>query len=379
MIILYIHKKKDWPNFKWDHKIVSTLLADARYLQGNLIGMVQAFGFGINNSVILQTLTQDVIKTSEIEGEKLDDNQVRSSVASRLGIDIGGILPVNRNVEGIVEIMVDATQNYNNFLTKERLCNWHNALFPISKTKFQKIVKGNWRGESSGAMQVVSGSHGREKIHFEAPLYDRLEFEMDRFLSWYNDNSDVDLVIKAAVAHFWFITIHPFDDGNGRIARAITDMMLARSEKTGKRFYSMSAQIQKDRKAYYDILENCQKATLDITLWLEWFLNCFKKSILASEELIESVSFKARFWEKHIDASLNDRQRFMINKILDGFDGKLTSSKWALITKSSQDTALRDINDLVQRGILVKEDSGGRSTGYNLPTNPALINLGVEK
>lgn len=362
---MYIHERKDWPEFTWDRAKLAGLLADVRHLQGRLLGRMEAIGFTLREEATLEMLTQDVIKTSEIEGEKLNLEQVRSSIARRLGLDIGGAAVASpRNVEGIVEVMIDATRNYKTTLSKTRLFDWHAALFPTGRSGMQRINVGKWRTEESGPMQVVSGPIGREKVHYEAPGYDRLEKEMAGFIKWFNAKPDADLVIKSALAHFWFVTIHPFDDGNGRIARALADMMLARSEGSAQRFYSMSSQIQRERRAYYDVLEQCQKSTLDITPWIEWFLGCLKRAIEASDTTLQSVLAKARFWEAHAGKSFNERQRAIINRLLDGFDGKLTSSKWAKLAKCSQDTALRDISNLVERGILLKDDAGGRSTSY---------------
>ncbi len=363
---MYIHERKDWPEFHWDQGKLAQLLADVRHLQGRLLGRMEALGFGLREEATLQTLTQDVIKTSEIEGEKLDADQVRSSIARRLGMDIGAAPQIDRNVEGIVEVMLDATRKHDAPLTEERLFAWHAALFPTGRSGMQRITVGGWRTEASGPMQVVSGPYGRERVHYEAPTYDRLKKEMARFLNWFNASSEADLVIKSALAHFWFVTIHPFDDGNGRIARAIADMMLARSEKSSQRFYSMSAQIQRERNEYYNVLEDCQKGSLDLTPWIEWFLNCLKHAIAASDKMLEAVLSKARFWKTHAGESFNERQRNIINRLLDGFEGKLTSSKWAKLTKCSQDTALRDITDLLDRQILSKDEAGGRSTSYEL-------------
>lgn len=363
---MYIHERPEWPNFTWNFNQLSNLLAEVRYLQGRLLGRMEAIGFSLREEATLQTLTHDVIKTSEIEGEKLDAEQVRSSIARRLGIDIGHHTQSNRDVEGIVEIMLDATTQYNAPLTTDRLFNWHAALFPTGRSGMQRINVGNWRDEISGPMHIVSGPYGRETIHYEAPSFERLSYEMERFLEWFNTCTEMDSVMKAALAHFWFVSIHPFDDGNGRIARAIADMALARSEQSKQRFYSMSSQIQKERNEYYNALESCQKSTMDITPWLEWFLHCLKHAIKASDTLLESILLKAHFWEAHINKSFNDRQRLLINLLLEGFEGKLTSSKWAKIGKCSQDTALRDITDLVECNILIKEESGGRSTSYVL-------------
>lgn len=363
---MYIHERKEWPEFRWNQSALTGRLAEVRHAQGRLLGRMESLGFQLREEATLQTLTQDVVKTSEIEGEKLDAQQVRSSLARRMGLDIGALPAVDRNVEGIVEVMLDATRQNAAPLTTERLFGWHAALFPTGRTGMRRITVGGWRTESSGPMQVVSGPIGREKVHYEAPEANRLNKEMGRFLKWSNAALTLDPVIQAALAHFWFVTIHPFEDGNGRIARAIADLMLARSEKTGQRFYSMSAQIQRERKDYYDVLERCQKGTLDITEWVEWFLNCLQRAIAASERMLEAVLVKAGFWKAHADETFNERQRKILNRLLDGFEGKLTSSKWAKLAKCSQDTALRDINDLVSRKILVKDQAGGRSTGYSL-------------
>ena len=363
---MYIHERKEWPEFRLDQARVTVLLADVRHLQGRLLGRMEGLGFQLREEATLQTLTQDVVKTSEIEGEKLDVETVRSSIARRMGLDIGALRPIDRNVEGIVDIMLDATRKHDKPLTQERLFGWHGALFPTGRSGLQRITAGAWRPKESGAMQVVSGPIGREKVHFEAPGYDRLKSEMSVFLKWLNGRSETDLVLKSALAHFWFVTIHPFDDGNGRIARAIADMMLARSEKTSQRFYSMSAQIQQERKAYYDVLEKSQKGTLDITPWIEWYLGCLKRAINVSDKLLEAVLVKDRFWKLHKGEAFNDRQCKVINRLLDGFEGTLTSSKWAKLAKCSSDTALRDINDLMERKILAKEQAGGRSTSYIL-------------
>lgn len=363
---MYIYDRKQWPKFSWDQAKIADLLLKIRHSQGRLLGRMDALGFQLREEATLQILTQDALKTSEIEGEKLDISQVRSSIATRLAMDIGALPHVDRHVEGIVEITLDATQNFAKPLTNERLFKWHQALFPVKQSLFQRMTIGKYRGKQSGPIQVVSGAYGREKIHYEAPSHDRLKKEMSQFIKWFNVPAEMDLLIKSALAHFWFVTIHPFDDGNGRIARAIADMVLARSENSQQRFYSMSAQIRHERKAYYQVLEECQKGSLDITTWIEWFLDCMQHAIIASEETLQMVMSKARFWALHQAEPFNDRQRDMINRILNGFYGKLTSSKWAKLTKCSQDTALRDINDLLQRQILKKEEAGGRSTHYQL-------------
>ena len=361
-----IHERKEWPEFTWEQARLAALLAEVRHLQGRLLGRMEGLGFQLREEATLQSLTQDVVKTSEIEGEKLDVETVRSSIARRMGLDIGALRPLDRNVEGIVDIMLDATRKHDKPLTQERLFGWHGALFATGRSGLQRITVGAWRKKESGAMQVVSGPIGREKVHFEAPSHDRLKAEMSAFLKWLNSEAETDLVLKSALAHFWFVTIHPFEDGNGRIARAIADMMLARSEKTAQRFYSMSAQIQQERSAYYDVLEKSQKGTLDITRWLEWYLNCLRRAICASDKLLESILVKDRFWKVHKGKAFNERQLKVINRLLDGLEGKLTSSKWAKLAKCSQDTAGRDINDLLERKILVKEEAGGRSTSYVL-------------
>ncbi|MBL0318459.1 MAG: Fic family protein [Alphaproteobacteria bacterium] len=363
---MYIYQHNHWPDFTWNEGKLSILLAEVRHSQGRLLGRMEGIGFSLRSEAALQTLTQDVIKTSEIEGEKLDIEQVRSSIAIKLGMDIAGTFPKDRHIEGIVEVMLDATRNYNKALTDERMFSWHALLFPTGRNGMYRINVGSWRTKESGPMQIVSGAYGHEKIHYEAPEYSKLKKEMTRFITWFETKSEIDPVLKAAIAHFWFVTIHPFDDGNGRIARAIADMQLARSEKSQQRFYSMSSQIQHERKSYYDVLEQCQKGTMDITNWMEWFLHCLKRAIRASEKALETILIKASFWESHAGVSFNDRQRLIINRLLDGFDGKLNSSKWAKITKCSQDTALRDITDLLERDILAKDGAGGRSTGYIL-------------
>jgi Fic family protein len=333
---------------------------------------MQALGLRLREEAVLLTLTEDVVKSSEIEGEKLDRQEVRSSIARRLGMDIGGVKPADRNVEGIVEMMLDATRHYDQQLREERLFGWHASLFPTGRSGTRKIRVGMWRDDKDGPMQVVSGAVGRERVHFEAPAAARLEMEMAGFLNWFNAGPEIDTVLKAGLAHLWFVTIHPFDDGNGRIARAISDLCLARSEQSSQRFYSMSAQIRQERNAYYEVLEKTQKGGIDITPWLTWFMSCLGRAIGGAETLLASVLAKARFWESLGDAPLNERQRLVVNRLLDGFEGKLTTSKWAKLTKSTPDTALRDIMDLVERGILVRSAEGGRSTSYALaPREPA--------
>ena len=362
----YIYELPDWPKFNWNQATLANQLSAVRHRQGRLIGRMQALGFPLREEAVLKTLTEDVLKSSEIEGEILDKDQVRSSIARRLGIDAGALPPADRNVEGVVEMMLDATQRFDQPLSAARLFGWHGALFPTGRSGLSKIKVAQWRDKESGPMRVVSGAYGREKVHYEAPAADRLDDEMQDFLTWFNLEDKLDPVIKAALAHLWFVTIHPFDDGNGRIARAIADMSLARSEDSPQRFYSMSAQIQQERNAYYDMLEATQKGDLDITRWLEWFLACLGRAFDGAEAVLSSVFRKAEFWKVHAATSLNDRQRDILNRLLDGFEGNLTSSKWAKIEKCSADTALRDINELVARGILAKDKGGGRSTSYSL-------------
>jgi Fic family protein len=361
----YIHALPDWPKFTWNLDELSKTLATVWQRQGRLIGRMQALGFSLQEEAVLQTLTEDVLKSSEIEGEILDKDQVRSSIARRLGIE-AALSPADRNVEGVVEMMLDATQKYSKPLTDERLFGWHAALFPTGRSGMRKIKVGAWRDGSAGPMQVVSGPEGRETIHYQAPAAERLDAEMKSFIEWFEGKDDIDLIIKAAIAHLWFVTVHPFEDGNGRIARAIADMSLARTEHSPQRFYSMSAQIRLERSDYYNILERTQKGGRDVTPWLKWFLECLNRAFDGSEKILKNVLDKAEFWQTHAEAKINDRQRDILNRLLDGFDGKLTSSKWATIEKCSPDTALRDINELVEAGILQKDEGGGRSTSYSL-------------
>lgn len=362
----YIHQEAGWPKFTWDQEKLSPRLADVRHRQGRLIGRMEGLGLVLRKEAELETLTLDVLKSSEIEGELLNPDQVRSSIARRLGMDIAGAVPADRNVEGVVEMMLDATQNYDKPLTADRLFGWHSALFPTGRSGMHRIVVGAWRDDARGPMQVVSGPIGKEKVHYEAPSARRLNAEMSRFLAWANKKDGTDPVIRAALAHLWFVTIHPFDDGNGRIARAIADWALARSEGSSQRFYSMSSQMRAERKTYYDILENTQKASLDVTEWMAWFLDCLGRAISGTESTLASVFRKARFWEKNAGKTINERQKLMLNKLLDGFEGKLTSTKWAKIAKCSQDTAQRDIQGLIEQRVLVKDAAGGRSTSYSL-------------
>ncbi len=362
----YIYEYDNWSEFTWDDKQISLVLGKVRNLQGKIFGQMGALGFSIKEETILSTLTLDVLKSSEIEGEILNYEQVRSSIARRLGLEYAGIVNVDRNVEGVVEMMLDATQRYDNHLDQERIFGWHAALFPTGWSGMLRIDTGCYR---DGEMQVVSGPMGKEKIHFQAPPPNVVKEEMDAFLDWFNQETKIDEVLKAAIAHFWFIIIHPFDDGNGRIARALSDMLLARSEESSQRFYSLSNQILSEKKIYYEILQKVQHSSGDITEWLDWFLNCLYRALMSTEETLKKVLQKSDFWENHKETILNSRQRLMLNKLLDGFDGKLKTSKWAKIAKCSTDTALRDIKDLIEKGVLKQEESGGRSTNYELKLN----------
>ncbi len=361
-----LHQKDNWPNFAWNNDEFVNLLSEARNLQGRLIGKMESLGFELRDEALLKTLTLDVLKSAEIEGELLNPEQVRSSIAQRLGMEFAGAIMSDRNVDGMVEMMIDATRNCFKPLTTERLSDWHAALSPMGRSEIFKITVSDWRKDTSGKMQVVSGVARREKLHFQAPDADLIEMEMSRFVKWFNEENKTDLVIKAAVAHLWFVTIHPFQDGNGRITRALTDMLLAQSDKSTQRFYSMSAQIRIERKEYYEILEKTQKGDLDITEWIRWFLSCLINALKATDTILIRVLLKADFWSRHSKTIINERQNKVLNKLLDGFEGKLTSMKWAKITKCSKDTAIRDINDLINKDILQKESAGGRSTNYEL-------------
>ncbi len=369
---MYLWETPDWPAFTCDERSLAKPLAHVSREQGRLLGKMEALGFDLRREAHLRTLTEDVVKSSEIEGERLEPDQVRSSIARQLGMDVGGLVPADRNVEGVVEMMLDATSNYAEALTEDRLFAWHASLFPTGRSGMSKIRAGNWRDDSSGPMQVVSGPVGREKVHYEAPPADRIPDETAKFLRWFEQPGEIDPLLIAGLAHLWFVTIHPFDDGNGRIARAIADMALARSEKTDQRFYSMSAQIRHAHKSYYDTLEWTQKGKLDVTRWQNWFLTCLLGAIEEAHETLAAVLGKAHFWERFAKEPLNERQVKMLNRLLDGFKGKLTTSKWAKITKCSQDTAYRDILDLINRGALQKDSGGGRSTSYSL-VNRALF------
>jgi len=363
---MYIYEQNRWPDFIWNSDELISLLSNVRNLQGKLLGRMEALGFELKSEALLTTLTLDVLKSTEIEGEILNADQVRSSIARRLGLNISGLIESDRNVDGVVDMMIDATQRFNDPLSEERLFGWHSLLFPSGRSGMFKITAGSWRKDEKGPMQVVSGAIGKEKVHFQAPAAELLEKEMNRFIEWFNKNTKNDYVIKAGLAHLRFVTLHPFDDGNGRIARALTDMLLARSDMSSQRFYSMSAQIRLQRKEYYDILEKTQKGNLDITNWLKWFLICLTNALNSTDLTLEKVLAKSLFWKKYNEIEINQRQKLMLNKLLEGFEGQLTSKKWAKISGCSTDTALRDIQDLLDKNILEKNPAGGRSTSYKL-------------
>jgi len=359
----YIYEHNNWPDFTWDDKIFNAIFGEVRMLQGKIIGQMNALGFSAKEEATLTNLTLDVVKSSEIEGELLNYDQVRSSIARRLGINTAGLVPSSRHIEGVVEMMLDATQRYTLPLTAKRLFGWHAALFPTGYSGPYQIEVGQYR---TNEMQVVSGAMGKEKVHYEVIKSNLVKTEMNKFLDWFNKDQQLDPVLKAAISYFWFIIIHPFDDGNGRIGRAITDMLLARAEGSGERFYSMSSQILIERKHYYKVLQSVQHSRGDITEWFEWFLHCLKNALLTTENTTQKILRKAEFWKLHEHTSINERQRLMLNKLFDGFEGKLQTSKWAKITKTSTDTALRDIKDLIDKNILQKTNEGGRNANYEL-------------
>ena len=363
---MYLYDNQNWPVFEWNSEKLLPLLSYVRNKQGKLIGKMGSLGFELQNEANLEILTIEIVKSTEIEGEILDREQVRSSIARRLGLDISGLVYSERNVDGMVDLMLDATKNYNKELTKERLFSWHASLFPAGQSGMYKIITGNWRDDSTGPMQVVSGPMGRRKIHFQAPPAGMLAAETARFLAWANTEAGEPALVRAGLAHLWFVTLHPFDDGNGRIARAVGDLFLARADGSAQRFYSLSAQIQRERRDYYDVLERTQKGSLDVTGWLAWFLGTLGRAIASAQITLDAVLLKARFWQRWAGTPLNERQAKLLNRLLDGFDGKLTSSKWAAIAKCSPDTALRDITQLLELGVLKKSPGGGRSTGYEL-------------
>jgi len=359
----YIYEYKNWTDFSWQDKAINVVFGEVRLMQGKIIGQMNALGFSAKEEATLTALTLDVVKSSEIEGELLNYYQVRSSIARRLGINTAGLISSNRHIEGVVEMMLDSTQRYTLPLTEKRLFGWHAALFPIGYSGPYLIEVGRYR---TGEMQVVSGAIGKEKVHYEAVKPELLKTEMDKFLNWFNNEKCLDPVLKAAIAHFWFIIIHPFDDGNGRIGRAITDMLLASAEGSGDRFYSMSSQILAERKIYYEVLQKVQHSSGDITEWIDWFLHCLKNAMLSTENTTQKILRKAEFWKLHEHTPINERQRLILNKLFDDFEGKLQTSKWAKIVKTSTDTALRDIKDLVEKGILKRTDEGGRNANYEL-------------
>lgn len=370
---MWIHEHQNWPDFTWDADALASKLADIRHRQGRLLGRMEGLGFELRREASLSTLTNDMVKSSAIEGQNLNPKEVRSSIARRLGIDIAGLIPASRDVEGIVEMMLDATQKFSNPLTKDRLFSWHAALFPTGRSGMHRITVAGWRTPDAGPMQVVSGPIGREKVHFEAPGADLLEKEMQAFLNWFGNSHDIDPVLKAGIAHLWFVTLHPFEDGNGRIARAIGDMTLARAEATPDRFYSVSSQIEAERKDYYDHLETQQRGTPAITGWLEWFLDCLGRAVSSAETTLDNVLFKAQLWDRINQKPVNERQRRIINRMLeDDFKGHMNTSKYARLAKCSNDTALRDIQDLKKRGIIIQNPGGGRSTSYRLPDRETL-------
>lgn len=374
----WIHQTADWPTFSWSSEVLEPKLSNIRHRQGRLLGRMESLGFDLRAEANLSALTEEVVQSSAIEGERLDSEEVRSSLARKLGIEIGGFVAVGRDVEGIVEVMLDATQQYDLPLTRDRLFSWHAALFPTGRSGMRTITVGRWRPASAGAMQVVSGPIGREWVHFEAPEATRIETEMTAFLDWFDSTTLIDPLIKAAIAHLWFITIHPFEDGNGRIARAIADMALSRADGMGDRFYSMSAQIEAERKTYYQQLERQQRSSVDITGWLDWFLDCLGRAIETAETMLSAVLYKAELWRRANRYGVNDRQRRILNRMLNGFKGHMNTSKYAKLAKCSTDTALRDIRSLLTKGLLVQNPGGGRSTSYRLLNFEELKALDVE-
>ena len=365
----YIHELIDWPGFTWDVKTLAPLLSGVRLRQGLLLGKMRGYGIASQWTATLKVLTEETIKSSAIEGVVLDPETVRSSLARRLGLEVGGLkVHKDRYVDGVVEMMLDATQKFTEPLTKERLFDWHADLFPGVRRTGEKFRVGAWRDDSQGPMQVVSGPIGRHRIHYVAPVASRVESEMGKFLKWLDGNEEQDPLLKAAIAHLWFVTIHPFEDGNGRIGRAIAEMCLARSDGSAQRFYSMSSQILEERKGYYDVLEKTQAGSLDITEWMTWFLGCLDRAIEQSSRISDSALEKELFWQdlKKRNLSLNDRQKKVLNKLFSGFEGRLTRDKWMKITKTSSRTALRDIEELIVAGVIEQEEAGGRSTSYRL-------------
>jgi Fic family protein len=365
---MWIHEHQHWPNFTWDIQALASKISELRYRQGRLLGRMEGIGFELKQEASLTTLTFDVIKSSAIEGENLNPIEVKSSIARNLGIDFAGLIPSSRKVDGIVEILLDATQCFSQSLTKERLFGWHAALFPTGRSGMHQITVGNWRPVEAGSMRVVSGPLGKEKIHFEAPMAERLNDEMSAFIQWFNQSESIDPLIMAGLAHFWFITIHPFEDGNGRIARAIGDMGLARADGTQYRFYSISSQFELERNDYYEQLEKQQRATPDVTQWLTWFFECLDRALNNAEVTLNRVFYKNQLWQMVNQKSINERQKNVINRMLEEtFTGFMNTSKYAKLTKCSTDTAFRDLKELKERGIFIQNPGGGRSTSYRLP------------
>ena len=364
--VRYIWQLPGWPRLTYDAASLAAPLAEVHRAQGQLMGRMAELGLTQREQATLKVLTQEVIKTSEIEGEQLSLDAVRSSVARKLGMDIGALAPSDRYVDGVVDMVLDATRNFDQALTQDRLFGWHAALFPTGYSGRLRISVGAWRTDASGPMQVVSGTVGREKVHFTAPPANELPAQTAAFLQWFNAAPAGDALIKAGLAHLWLVTLHPFDDGNGRVSRAVGDMALARAEAATDRFYSFSAQIQRERKHYYDQLEATQKGQLDVTPWLSWFLGCLLRAVQGADETLAGVLGKAQFWQRWAGTPMNQRQTQVLNRVLDSMEGKLTNAKWAGIGKCSADTALRDINDLLARGVLRRLEGGGRSTGYEL-------------
>lgn len=362
----YIWQSDVWPKWRYDLSAIADQLTAVSHAQGLLMGRLADVGMAVRDQASIATLTDEVVKTSEIEGEVLNADSVRSSVARHLGLDIGAVAPVDRHVDGVVDMVLDATLNSDKPLSAERLFGWHAALFPTGYFGLNKIITGQWRDDADGPMQVVSGPVGRRKVHFEAPPAHALPKETADFITWANAATGEPALVKAGLAHLWFVTVHPFDDGNGRMARAVGDLFLARADSSPQRFYSLSAQIQRERKDYYDILERTQKGTMDVTQWLAWFLGTLNRAVESAHSTLEKVLVKALFWQRLAGVALNERQLKLLNRMLDGFEGKLTSSKWAAIAKCSPDTALRDITQLLALGVLQKSNGAGRSAGYLL-------------
>lgn len=378
MKVQFIHERPGWPDLSWDSDALASSLAAVCHRQGRLLGGMEALGFHLRAEASLTVLTSELVKSWQIEGESLDPDQVRSSIARRLGIDVAGLPEAGRDVDAVVEMLLDATQGFEAPLTRARLFGWHAALFPTGRSGLRRITVGAWRPAEADPMQVVSGPVGRERVHFEAPAAERLESEMETFLEWFNEPPSIDPVLVAGIAHFWFVTIHPFEDGNGRVARAIADMALARADGTRERFYSMSSQIESERRQYYLELEAGQRGEVDITRWLSWFLGCLGRAIEGTEGTLAAVLYKARLWQRINRRSVNDRQRLVINRMLDGFEGYLTTSKYAKLAGCSTDTALRDIRELLERGIVVQNPGRGRSTSYRLAEPETLLERDVE-